>query len=127
MGFKLPDRTARLVFHGDPDYEGAEVVCRTSVPLEAYLGINDLIEADKVKEAFEFFTKEILVEWNLESEDGTPLPPQGNKGIMPVPLDFAVLIVRGWTKAVLNPSIPLSTVSGNGNMSERELLPVTEN
>ena len=41
VGFKLPIRTARLVFDGD--YQGLEVKVRLNIPLKTYLAIQDLL------------------------------------------------------------------------------------
>ena len=45
-GYRVPKRTARLIFQ-DTAYEGAEVVVRLDVPVALFMEIQDLIAADK--------------------------------------------------------------------------------
>lgn len=127
-GFRLPERTALLCFDAsNGDYAGAEVKCNLSVPLDIVFQIQEKFQDESdVKQAFQLFTSQILLGWNLEGPDGAALPLQGIDGVMPVPVDFAALIVTQWLEAVQNPPSPLSSSSANGSTSEETPSPQTE-
>jgi hypothetical protein len=102
--FRLPERTARLVFEGE--YEGAEVVVRLSVPLGLYVNLSALAESSDVGEVanvLENFSRDVLVEWNIEGPDGEPLPAD----LANIPLDFATLIMQQWTEAAAKSPLAL--------------------
>lgn len=103
-GFRIQKRTARLVFAGD--YEGAEVVVRLDVPVSVFIEIQDLVSNDEQFRVFEVFGAKVLEEWNIESDDGSPVPATG-EGMQNVPLEFANMIVEKWVEVSTQPSAPL--------------------
>lgn len=96
-GFRVPVRTALLVFEGD--YEGAEVRCVLDVPMGYLLDFSKLASgnAEDVRESFERFSKEVLLEWNLTDDNDKPV----EGGLLALPPAFANLIVTKWLEAAM--------------------------
>jgi hypothetical protein len=103
-GFRLPKRTARLVFEGN--FEGAEVVVRLDVKIGDYIKIQDLLSEERYLEVFEVFADAALDEWNLERDDGTPIPATGT-GMKEIDITMATRILTEWTEVATQPPAPL--------------------
>ena len=103
-GFRIPKRTARLQF--EDDYDGAEVVVRLDVPVGTFLSIQDLIASERQLEVFHLFGESILIEWNLQDDDGKPYPCTGD-GMNQIPIDLANIILQQWVEVTTQPSDPL--------------------
>lgn len=108
-GFRLPQKTERFVFGGD--YEGAEVVCKISVPLGFIFEMQEASEDPRTVMAR--FAEDVLLEWNLEDEKG-PVPADA-KGVMRVPNEFMAEVILKWTDRVMNVPGPLDTTSNDGD------------
>jgi len=104
QGFRIPIRTARLVFTGD--YLGAEVVVRLDVPVSTFLTIQDMVASDQQLKVFELFGDQIVQSWNLEDDDGIPHPPTG-LGMNRIPIQLANMLLEQWVEAATQPSLPL--------------------
>ena len=104
VGFRMPKKTARLIFHDE--YEGAEVVVRLDVPLGKFLEIQDLVDEGKQLQVFEIFGESVIDSWNLQDNDGTPLSPDG-KGMKDLPIEMANLILTEWSEVAVQAPDPL--------------------
>lgn len=114
MGFKMPKRTLRLVFEGD--FEGAEVVCKRGVSMRQALSLQNS-EEGSAEENLRWFAENALVSWNLEYEDGTPIPPTAD-GLLDVDSEFVSLVFQKYTEAVSSVGSPLGDASSNGAQLE---------
>lgn len=103
-GFRIQKRTARLVFSGD--YEGAEVVVRLDVPVGVFVEIQDMVSSEEQLKVFDLFGAKVLEEWNVENDDGNPVPAT-SEGMQTIPLDFANLMIEKWVEVSTQPSAPL--------------------
>ena len=113
MGFRIPERTARLVFDGD--YQGLEVVVRLNIPLGVFLHIQDLITKGETGETLKAFADVALLAWNMEDDGGQPIPAHA-EGILRVDMDMATRIITEWHKVMVNPPDPLAVKSADGTM-----------
>ena len=104
QAFRIPKRTARLVFRND--YEGAEVVVRLDVPVGTFLEIQDLVAQEKQLLVFQIFGEQILDDWNVMTDEGKKIPADGT-GMNAIPIDLANLILTQWVEVAVQPSIPL--------------------
>ncbi len=120
-GFRIPPRTARLVFEGT-SYEGAEVVVRLNVPIKLFLEVQDLIDNDRPLETFRMFGESALVSWNLEDDDDKAIPANG-AGMEQVDAKFGNLIVDQWVKAAASIDAPLAEQSDAGQLVEEVSTP----
>lgn len=122
-GFRLGPKTARIVFEGT-DYDGAEVVVRLSVPLGLALQFQDMTEVDMEDRSrlFDSFARIALVEWNLEEEDGEPVPCNA-AGLASIPFDLANIVMTQWAEAIGNLPGPLGVISVNGGTSVEPIPP----
>jgi hypothetical protein len=117
-GVKRPQTQYRLKF-ADGDLAGLEVTARAPsldelVKAAPLAEVIDAANPDmaKVAELLEMFGR-LLVSWNFEEEDGTPVPatPAGL-----VSLEFAVTmeILTAWAEHVVRVAPPLPNGSGPG-------------
>ena len=115
MGFRIPTKTALLVFDGD--YEGAEVRVRLNVPVRIYLDVltggDDDVPGSRTRSLIETALS-LIVDWNLEDKDSKPVPLT-MEGMLSdaVDMPFLNLVVSQWADAS-NPSAPLGKPSANG-------------
>lgn len=126
MGYNLERRTAKLVLHGA--YEGAWINVLLDVPMSTSFqmarlarGFQDVPTPDELLAMFDLFTRQFLLEWNLEEKDA-PLPAT-IEGMQTLPLALATEIVRVTLEAVANPPAPLSEPFSNGATSGATALP----
>ena len=114
-GYRLAAKTYVLKFE---DHPGLEVSAR-SVPVGELLKILELADAmtsdptkAQVTELFTWFAKR-LIGWNLEDEDGTPVPATA-AGLLGLDFDFAMALVMAWTGAVSSVKLPLVQAPADG-------------
>ena len=110
-GFRIPERTAHIQFE-DTDYDGAEVWIRLNVSFARYLELREASEAGDQAGMTRMFGDNMLQSWNLENDDGTPVPADG-EGMLQIPLDFATLIITQWVDTVSDVPDPLGLPSGD--------------
>lgn len=122
MGFKRNPKIYRLKWE-DGDYAGLEVNIRS-------LTMGQLIEAKSGKSAsgkdglegtVELLADRIL-DWNLEDEDGTPVPAtlEAMKGEDD---DLILDIINRWMEAVSGVPAPLDETSNSGEISQVASIP----
>ena len=100
--FTLQTRRAILLFKQE-EYEGLHIEARLDVDLRTFLDLQMLAgsgeaNAHDLKEAFTMFGNEILESWNLEEEDGTPLPADA-AGFLTLPPFLGTAILTAWSDA----------------------------
>lgn len=111
MGYKLPERVARITFEGQT-FDGAEVVLSLKVPMGAFLEAQTMRDTGDAKALFAFLAS-VLKEWNLEDGDG-PIPATYD-GLMRIDdAGFITALMDGWTRAVASVPDPLGGASSNG-------------
>jgi hypothetical protein len=113
-GYRRQPKTYVLKFE---DYPGLEVSCR-SVSIEELLKVLKLADEmtstpgeSQVKELFGWFASR-LVGWNLEDEDGKPVPAT-LAGLLGEDFDFGMALVMAWVEAI---SPGKSKTSSNGTV-----------
>jgi len=112
-GFRLPERTARITFEGT-DYDGAEIRVRLSVTFAQFIALRESAQGEDQEAMARLFGENVLMDWNLEDVDGTPIPANGD-GMMALPLDLTNRVVQHWVEAVAEVPAPLSPPSGDLN------------
>jgi hypothetical protein len=108
VGYRKARTLYKLSFE---DHIGLEVSAG-SVPTQVFLGIISAKEASDTPVMFEAFAK-ALHSWNLEDEDGTPVPPT-LEGLYAQDFSFVLEIIGAWIEAVGGVSTPLATPSSAG-------------
>ena len=119
MGFKIPRKTARLVFEGE-EFEGCEIIAALDITFAASEHMDELLAAKDSKGHLAFFAENVIISWNLEDAEGKPIPISG-EALLQFPSWFALLIINGWKQAidqVVGVSAPLVEPSPNGQPSE---------
>lgn len=133
MGYKRPKKVYKIVFE-QKGMAGLEVRAR-SVSLGQILDLVNLAElADpnrranmlddmgKLKHLFEGLAS-ALVDWNLEDEDGTPVPAT-LEGLYSQDMEFGLDVALAWMDAVMGVSAPLERPSSSGGPSLEASLPM---
>ena len=125
-GFRIPDKVALITFDGT-DYEGAEVRAKLNVNFRYFSEIQATVAEDStngLKDA-EHFGDTALISWNLEDDDGNPIPANA-EGMATIPVELVNLIVGNWAEAVSDIPDPLEGKSNALNTLEK-LSTVTDN
>ena len=117
---RVKRRQYKLIFQ-DEDMAGVEITVKS-------LTSGQLIELQEaqssgIHEKFTSMLAEQLVSWNVEDEDGTPIPPT-LEGIRSMDIDFNNRVVDAWTDQVFGVKAPLSQSSSGGRPSVELSIPM---
>lgn len=133
MGYK-PSRTLYKLDFSETEFAGLEVTTR-SVQLDVLLEMADM--ADQVEDLaakkqpglkdlkvvvtlLTEFSK-ILVGWNVENDDDTPVPAT-YEGLKSQELTFIMAVISAWTTAMAKAPPPLPGASPSGATSQEKSL-----
>lgn len=135
MGYKREKKIYKLTFADkDNEFEGLEVRChsltigemRRLLRLSSLQGklVDDLTpeEVGAVDEVFVLFAKK-LVSWNLEDEEGKPVPAT-LEGVESQDGDFINVIIEVWMTNVVGITGPLAQSSTDGMQSVAPSIPM---
>ena len=119
-GFRIPKKTAQLVFL-EKDFAGAEVRCKLEISLAAFFSyqrdaqaVQEVAGDTGAQEAlFRRFGDEMLLTWNLEDDDDQPIPATG-EGMLALTPRFALRMIEAWLASVGDVASPLGGPSNNG-------------
>ena len=131
MGYQRKRRVYRLDFEGDPVLDGLEVRAR-SLNLGEFLATSRLAgmaaggvtpeDVDVFEGLFATFAG-ALVSWNLEDDEGRPVPATLD-GVKAQDVDFVMPIVNAWFKAIAGVASPLGPPSSAGVPSLEASIPM---
>ena len=121
-GFQLPRRRAELRFAGS-DYDGAIVEAWLDVPMDLFLELRDSLTSEDAMAVYGLFSQHCLIGWNLQEEQGRPLPAT-TEGMNRVWPNFGRLIIQEWMEGVMTPPAPLSEPSSNGATLDEASIPM---
>lgn len=124
MGYKVQRKLYVLQFE---DKDGMEVKA-TSVSTGVFLKIASLADAAKMdishmQELITSFAKESLRSWNLEEEDGTPIPAT-SEGLLSLEFEDAFEIITAWIDTITGVNADLKVPSSGGSPSLVASLPM---
>ena len=94
MGFKVPRRTAIVTFEEGHDYHGAEITLNLDVPL-AFLFEFERVRAQDPEASVRMFVESILAAWNVEDDNGDPVPAT-YEGARTQPPAFIRALMERW-------------------------------
>jgi hypothetical protein len=126
MGYRRQRKVFLLRFEDEPGLE----VYAYSAPIGVVLGLMDMVPEDKaslkdgavIEDLLATFA-ESLKEWNLEDEDGAPVPATVI-GLKTQDLDFVLELILAWVEAVVSVSAPLKKKSSDGDQSPEASIPM---
>lgn len=128
MGFRKQKITYNLVWPEDHDYHGLEVLTK-SLSVSELMDLTRMAEkanaadadmaADASDKMLSTFAKS-LISWNLEDEDGTPVPATRD-GISDQDMAFVQSVLAEWMGAVAGVSAPLDKASASTGISGETL------
>ena len=135
MGYKAKKRIYVIRDWPDEDMEGLEVKAR-SVKLKKFVemgsamsGAKLTMSAENIEEGVDAVNDlltmfaDALVSWNLEDEDGTPVPATLD-GLLDQDNEFAMRIVHTWMEIIAGAPAGLKKDLTNGETSQVESLPM---
>ncbi|TDC47637.1 hypothetical protein E1281_25895 [Actinomadura sp. KC345] len=99
MGYRRKAKLITLKF-ADPEYIGFECVVK-SLPVKQFLklaALQDSEEVEAVEALLQMFTR-ALVRWNLEDDDGRPVPTTYD-AVAELDFDFVMDLIDRWTAAM---------------------------
>jgi hypothetical protein len=108
VGYRVKRKVYKLVF-ADEEMAGLEVVARSMTTGQ----LIELNGKDSGHGAQSDAFASALVSWNLEDEDGAPVPAT-LEGIRSLEVDFTLKIMNAWLDAVNGVSAPLDPSSSGG-------------
>lgn len=111
MGFRVPRRTARVTFEEGHDYYGAEITLNLDLPLGALFQFQALREQSPA-DAIRMFADDVLESWNIEGDDGQPLPAD-YAGISQLPSAFLNALIDRWVQEGTAAPTPLGQPSSD--------------
>lgn len=118
MGYKRNPKIYNLVFGDDTDYPGLEVQVRSLTMGQLFKTWTGDETSNSAAATYDLLV-ERLVSWNLEEEDGTPVPTT-REAIDDQDDDMIVAIQKQWLAAVRGVSAPLGSGSNSGATSPVE-------
>jgi len=112
-GFRIPDKIAVITFEGT-DYDGAEIRAKLNVNFRYFSEIQAAISEDSTNglRVAELFGDHALIDWNLEDDDGNPVPANA-EGMTMIPVELVNLMVGHWAEAVSDIPDPLEKISSD--------------
>ena len=120
MGFVKKSKVYRLTFE-DPELEGLVIRAR-GVSIARFLDITQMAEGasatttaedvTRMRDLFKVFAA-VLVDWNMEDEDGTPVRATLD-GVQSMDLEFFFIVFDAWMNAVADVPPPLARASQPG-------------
>jgi hypothetical protein len=133
MGY-VPKRTLYKLDFSETEHAGLEVTTKSAsmAALLDILSMTDKVEAAGLKNAgkgematlFGLFD-EVLVGWNVETEDGTPVPATKD-GLLSQDPEFVMTVIAAWAAAMSKAPPPLPSASPGGATAEMEAsIPMT--
>lgn len=120
MGYKRKPKIYRIRFADGTEYEGLEVTLR-GLSTEQFLAAEGRSESN-LREMVELFADR-LVGWNLEGDDGTPVPTTLESVLQE---DWVMLdaIFGEWLEAIRGVPAPLEQPSTSGGESPEVSIPM---
>ena len=112
-GFRIPDKIAVITFEGT-DYDGAEIRAKLNVNFKYFSEIQAAISEDSTNglRVAELFGDHALIDWNLEDDEGDPVPANA-EGMTMIPVELVNLMVGHWAEAVSDIPDPLEKISSD--------------
>jgi hypothetical protein len=129
-GYRRARNILKLRFE-EEEFNGLEVMMKP-VDVGMYLNIAHLAkivgsqvrpeDMDRLNDLFVAFADH-LISWNLEEEDGTPVPATF-EGVKSYEIDFMLRIIGAWLSTVGGVPRPLGKASPNGESSPELSIPM---
>ncbi len=134
MGFKVPTRLHRLVFDENSTLAGLEVTVKTGT-VHVFLEMSKLVNIkqgnvldpatlESVRNMITTFS-DVLVSWNVEDEDGTPLDCTADVLYEQDLVEFVMPIIDAWLNAITGVSRPLEPGSSDIDKELEATIPMT--
>lgn len=133
-GYRPPRTRFLLNFDGDPDMDGLQVRVR-SLSVDGFTGLGDIARLSEVNgrnftpedmqlvnNLFAQFA-DALSEWNLEDDDGNPIPPTLEQ-VRKQDVVWMLRVALVWIEAIVGVPAPLEPASSGGQQSLEASIPM---
>lgn len=127
MGYRKKPKVYNLVFGEDNEFAGLQIQA-TGMPVGDMLEIVELHEkadGNDVTATVDLLQRfaSHLKGWNLEEEDGTPVPVTF-EALMQQEIGFVLAIIEYWVQSISSVALDLGKDSNSGATSEEGRLPM---
>lgn len=122
MGFKRKPKTYNLSFAEGHDLHGLEVKMLSLTVADFVRMASKDDDESAARENFNLFARS-LVAWNLEDEDGKPVPTT-LEGVESQDFEFILSLSAEWMSAISGVSAPLDGGSNSGGTSLEASIPM---
>jgi hypothetical protein len=123
MGFQFKAPRVNIAFEEGHEYHGLEVSLR-KLNLQEFLDINGIGEVEDMHAGHQLKTMgEKLIAWNLEDEEGNPIPPTPD-AVLLQDKDLMIAICTAWLDALRGVSGPLEQSSPDTGPSLEASIPM---
>lgn len=130
MGFVR--RTYAITFEGNPEVDGLKLSAKP-MNIDRTIGLITLKDRINVPGWTDDHTKamhaaadalaSVITEWNLENDDGTPVPVTGAE-LCDSGFKFLFAVLDGYLNAITSVPDPLGQASSGGGQSEEPSIPM---
>jgi hypothetical protein len=118
MGFKIPKRTAEVSFADGHEYHGATVTFNLDLPMGfAFRYMNASLGSADHEAVLRDFGDKALTAWNIEDDDGNPIPANAD-GMLMAPPAFVLALMELWQEATQAVPAPLDETSTDSSGSD---------
>ncbi|MER5559709.1 hypothetical protein ABT071_13995 [Streptomyces sp. NPDC002506] len=123
MGFQFKTPRINIAFEPGHEYHGLEVTLR-KLTLQEFLDINGIGEVQDMHAGHQLKTMgEKLLSWNLEDEDGNPVPAT-SESVLRQDKDLMIAICEAWLGGLRGVSAPLEQPSPDTETSLEASIPM---
>lgn len=124
MGYRHQIPRVNVAFEPGHEYHGCEVVLR-KLTLGEYLDIVGLSSDASIANVGDQLKQmgNKLISWNLEAEDGTPIPADPG-AVLDQDKDLMIAILNAWLEGISSVSAPLEPSSTGGEPSLEASIPM---
>lgn len=128
-GFRTTRKLFKIVFEPDHELHGLEITVKGATLGErrAYTESfpNGASTFEKLQHEAEHFLS-FVVEWNLEDEDGNPLPISYDAFEKALPFEWITPVISAYTRGSLGQKTPADTEKKSGSGDSTGITPRTE-
>jgi hypothetical protein len=132
VGYRPPSQKFKIEYAPGHDLHGLELTVKQgNMGIAMRVAKLSKLRSDKnmspeniamIDEAFDAFAS-ILVSWNVEDDDGNPVPATKD-GLYSLDFEFLATVMTAWSEKVAGVSAPLPKPSDNGKTLAEGLIPM---
>lgn len=131
MAYRAKSKVRQIVFTDDHEFAGLHMTVR-GVSIGKFLRLLSMAEIkskvpteeelQRLRDFYGYFA-DALVDWDMEDEDGNPVPPTA-EGVSSLDFELVTKLVMEYADAIAGVSAPLGESSTSGGTFQEQSLPM---